>query len=72
MPNAFPSFTAAGLDAVRAGADRPLLLTNATVHTLDPLSGPMHGADGLIGATLSVRCAIWRRIGSPIQPLRRL
>ncbi|MFF8345752.1 Atu4866 domain-containing protein [Cellulosimicrobium funkei] len=54
MPNAFPSFTAAGLDAVRAGADRPLLLTNATVHTLDPLIGTMHGADVLIGATLIV------------------
>jgi hypothetical protein len=54
MPHAFPSFTAAGLDAVRAGADRPLLLTNATVHTLDPLIGTMHGADVLIGATLIV------------------
>ncbi|MFJ1512907.1 Atu4866 domain-containing protein [Cellulosimicrobium funkei] len=50
----FPTFTADGLAAVRAGADRPLLLTNATVHTLDPLIGTMRGADVLIGGTLVV------------------
>ncbi|WP_432507528.1 Atu4866 domain-containing protein [Kineococcus arenarius] len=54
MPNTFPTFTAAGLAAVRAGADRPLLLTNATVHTLDPLIGTMPGADVLIGGALIV------------------
>ncbi len=50
----FPTFTADGLAAVRAGTDRPLLLTNATVHTLDPLIGTMRGADVLIGGTLVV------------------
>lgn len=54
MPVTFPTFTAAGLAAVRVGAARPLLLTNATVHTLDPLIGTMHGADVLIGGTLIV------------------
>lgn len=48
MPNAFPTFTADGLAAVRAGADRPVLLTNATVHTFDPLIGTMRGADVLL------------------------
>ncbi|WP_255375547.1 Atu4866 domain-containing protein [Saccharomonospora sp. CUA-673] len=32
-----------------ARTDRPLLLTNATVHTFDPLIGTMHGADVLVG-----------------------
>ncbi|MCI2237013.1 Atu4866 domain-containing protein [Paenibacillus sp. TRM 82003] len=54
MPNTFPAFTAAGLAAVRAGADRPLLLTNATVHTLDPLIGTVRGADVLVGGALIV------------------
>ncbi|MGY1848426.1 Atu4866 domain-containing protein [Blastococcus sp. SYSU DS1021] len=54
MPTTFPAFTAAGLAAVRAGADRPLLLTNATIHTLDPLIGTMHDADVLLGGTLVV------------------
>lgn len=51
----FPTFTDAGLAAVRAGAERPLLLTNATVHTFDPLIGTMREADVLIGGTLIVR-----------------
>ncbi len=44
----FPGFTDAALAAVRAGADRPLLLTGATVHTLDPLIGTVRGADLLV------------------------
>lgn len=54
MTTTFPAFTDAGLAAVRAGADRPLLLTNATVHTLDPLIGSMPGADVLIGGGVVV------------------
>ncbi|MFE3249794.1 Atu4866 domain-containing protein [Streptomyces sp. NPDC059209] len=48
------TFTAADLDAVLAGADRPLLLTDATVHTLDPVIGTLLHADVLIGAGLVV------------------
>ncbi|WP_413452948.1 Atu4866 domain-containing protein [Georgenia phoenicis] len=54
MATTYPAFTPAGLDSVRAGADRPLLLTNATVHTLDPLIGTMTGADVLIGGSVVV------------------
>ncbi|MDA0643005.1 hypothetical protein OUY24_20445, partial [Nonomuraea ferruginea] len=47
-------FTSADLDAVLTGAARPLLLTDATVHTLNPVIGTMEHADVLIGAGLVV------------------
>ncbi|MFI6704925.1 Atu4866 domain-containing protein [Nonomuraea sp. NPDC050478] len=47
-------FTPADLDAVLTGAARPLLLTDATVHTLNPVIGTMEHADVLIGAGLVV------------------
>ncbi|BCJ69577.1 Atu4866 domain-containing protein [Polymorphospora rubra] len=48
------TFTAADLQAVRTGTSRPLLLTDATVHTLDPVIGTMKHADVLIGGGLVV------------------
>jgi len=54
MRHTYPTFTIAGLDAVLTGGHRPLLLTNATIHTLDPLIGTMLGADLLIGDGLVV------------------
>lgn len=48
------TFTKADLDTVRAGADRPLILTDVTLHTLDPLIGTVHHADVLLGAGLVV------------------
>ncbi|TCB93372.1 amidohydrolase [Micromonospora zingiberis] len=48
------TFTAADLQAVRTGTGRPLLLTDATVHTLDPVIGTMKHADVLIGGGLVV------------------
>lgn len=54
MTHTSPTFTPDGLAAVRAGTGRPLLLTNATVHTLDPLIGTMHAADVLVGGPLVV------------------
>ncbi|GAA1187307.1 hypothetical protein GCM10009674_28090 [Nesterenkonia xinjiangensis] len=54
MTTKFPAFTDVGLAAVRAGTGRPLLLTNATVHTFDPLIGSMPDADVLIGADVIV------------------
>ncbi|MGW4033439.1 Atu4866 domain-containing protein [Streptomyces sp. NPDC004838] len=48
------TLTAAGLDAVLESAGRPLLLTDATVHTLDPVIGTLRHADVLIGGGLVV------------------
>ncbi|WP_375000936.1 Atu4866 domain-containing protein [Aeromicrobium sp. CTD01-1L150] len=54
MSKTHPAFTTGGLAAVRTRADRPLLLTNATVHTFDPLIGVMCDADVLIGGSVIV------------------
>lgn len=47
-------FTDPVLSALRAAADRPLLLNGATVHTFDPLIGTMRRADVLVGSGLVV------------------
>ncbi|TDB97166.1 amidohydrolase [Micromonospora fluostatini] len=54
MTNAPVTFTATDLDAVLTSGGRPLLLTDATVHTLHPVIGTLEHADVLIGGGLIV------------------
>lgn len=49
-----PTFNSSDLHTVLSGADRPLLLTDATVYTLDPTIGTIEHADVLIGGGLVV------------------